>query len=69
MQHAGRWLVRARGAEWGAAIRRYGPVGTARRGARLPRLAGCGWTRYSKVWMPLLGAYLALFIRSIVVQA
>jgi branched-chain amino acid transport system permease protein len=67
MQHAGRWLVRARGAEWGTAIRRYGPV--ALLGAVLGYLV---WPArvdtYSKVWMPLLGAYLALFIRSIVVQ-
>jgi hypothetical protein len=67
MQHAGRWLVRARAAEWGAAIRRYGPV--ALLGAVLGYLV---WPArvdtYSKVWMPLLGAYLALFIRSIVVQ-
>jgi ABC-type branched-subunit amino acid transport system permease subunit len=67
MQHAGRWLRRARGAEWAALIRRVGPWAVL--GAVLGYLI---WPArvdsYSKVWMPLLGAYLALFIRSIVVQ-
>ena len=68
MQHFGRWLVSARAAEWGAVIRRLGPV--ALLGAVIGYLI---WPArvdtYSKIWMPLLGAYLALFIRSIVVQA
>jgi branched-chain amino acid transport system permease protein len=67
MQHLGRWLVHARGAEWSAVARRLGPV--ALLGAILGYLV---WPArvdtYSKVWMPLLGALLALFIRSIVVQ-
>ena len=67
MQHAGRWLVRARAAEWGTLIRRVGPW--ALLGAVLGYLI---WPArvdsYSKFWMPLLGAYLALFIRSIVLQ-
>jgi hypothetical protein len=52
---------------WTASIKRFGP--TALTGYVL------GWIiwpirvdSYSKVWMPLLGAYLALFIRSIIRQ-
>jgi branched-chain amino acid transport system permease protein len=67
MQHLGRWLVRARGAEWAVVLRRLGPV--ALLGAVLGALV---WPvrvdSYSWVWMPLLGAFLALFIRSIVMQ-
>ncbi len=67
MQHFGRWLVRARGAEWAKVGKRLGPVALA--GAVAGYLV---WPArvdtYSKFWMPLLGAGLALFIRSIVVQ-
>jgi branched-chain amino acid transport system permease protein len=66
-QYFGRWLVRARGAEWLAVVKRLGPV------------ALLGWVlgalvwplrvdSYSWFWMPLLGAFLALFIRSIVLR-
>jgi branched-subunit amino acid ABC-type transport system permease component len=67
MQYLGRWLLRARGAEWAKVGKRLGPV--ALLGAVLGYLV---WPArvdtYSKFWMPLLGAALALFIRSIVVQ-
>lgn len=66
-QHFGRWLVRARAAEWAAVGKRLGPV--ALLGAGLGYLV---WPArvdsYSKFWMPLLGAFLALFVRSIVMQ-
>ena len=67
MQYFGRWLLRARGAEWAAVGKRLGPV--ALLGAVLGYLV---WPArvdtYNKFWMPLLGAFLALFIRSIVMQ-
>ncbi len=67
LQYFGRWLLRARAAEWGVVIKRLGPV--ALLGAVVGYLI---WPArvdsYSKVWMPLLGAFLALFIRSIVMQ-
>ena len=67
MQYFGRWLIRARGAEWAAVGKRLGPVALV--GAILGYLV---WPArvdtYSNVWMPLLGAFLALFIRSIVMQ-
>jgi branched-chain amino acid transport system permease protein len=66
-QYFGRWLVRARGAEWLGVIKRLGPV--ALLGAVLGALV---WPvrvdSYSWFWMPLLGAFLALFIRSIVMR-
>ncbi len=67
-QHFGRWLRKARSAEWLAAVRRLGP--TAAIGAAL----GAGiWPlrvdSYSWFWMPLLGAVLAVFIRSSVMQS
>jgi branched-subunit amino acid ABC-type transport system permease component len=66
-QYFGRWLVRARGAEWAAVAKRLGPV--ALLGAVLGALV---WPvrvdSYSWFWMPLLGAFLALFIRSIVMR-
>jgi branched-chain amino acid transport system permease protein len=55
------------GSTWWSAIRRFGPTA----------LAGyvIGWIiwplrvdTYSRIWMPILGAFLALFIRSIVLQ-
>ncbi len=67
MQYFGRWLLRARGAEWAAVGKRLGPV--ALLGAVLGYIV---WPlrvdSYSKIWMPLLGAFLALFIRSIIMQ-
>ena len=66
-QHFGRWLRRARGPEWLAVLRRLGPV--ALLGAVLGALV---WPvrvdSYSWFWMPLLGAGLALFIRSIIMR-
>jgi branched-subunit amino acid ABC-type transport system permease component len=66
-QHFGRWLRVARGAEWAAVGKRLGPV------AIVGAIAGyLVWPArvdtYSKFWMPLLGAFLAMFIRSIVMQ-
>lgn len=67
MQYFGRWLLRARGAEWAAVGKRLGPV--ALLGAVLGYLVWPARVEsYSKFWMPLLGAFLALFIRSIVMQ-
>lgn len=67
LQHFGRWLRRARGAEWAVVGKRLGPF--AALGAVLGALV---WPvrvdTYSWFWMPLLGAFLALFIRSIVTQ-
>jgi ABC-type branched-subunit amino acid transport system permease subunit len=66
LQYFGRWLLRARGPEWLAVAKRLGPI------ALLGFVAGyLIWPArvdtYSKIWMPLLGAFLALFIRSIIV--
>ena len=66
LQYFGRWLLRARGREWLAVAKRLGPI------AILGFVAGyLIWPArvdtYSKFWMPLLGAFLALFIRSIIV--
>lgn len=66
-QHFGRWLRAARGPEWAAAGRRLGPT------AVIGAIAGAlVWPvrvdSYSWVWMPVLGAILALIIRSIVVS-
>jgi branched-chain amino acid transport system permease protein len=67
MQHFGRWLAKARGAEWAAVGKRLGPVMLV--GAVLGALV---WPlrvdTYSWFWMPLLGAFLALFVRSIGMQ-
>jgi branched-chain amino acid transport system permease protein len=67
-QHFGRWLRAARGAQWAAVGRRLGPTAVA--GAVVGIVI---WPlrvdSYSWFWMPLLGAFLALFIRSLVVQA
>ncbi|MEO5901776.1 MAG: ABC transporter permease [Ilumatobacteraceae bacterium] len=67
MQHFGRWLRAARSTEWRAVGKRLGPVALV--GAVLGYLV---WPArvdsYSKFWMPLLGAALALNIRSIVMQ-
>lgn len=67
-QHFGRWLRSARGPEWAAAIKRLGPTFVL--GVVLGLLV---WPvrvdSYSWFWMPLLGGFLALFIRGIVMQA
>lgn len=63
-RYFGAWLLRARGPEWLAVAKRLGPV--ALLGAVLGALV---WPvrveTYSWFWMPLLGAVLALMIRSI----
>ncbi len=66
-QHLGRWLRNARGAEWAAVGKRLGPV------FLVGVVAGyLVWPlrvdSYSKFWMPLLGGFLALFIRGIYKQ-
>jgi branched-chain amino acid transport system permease protein len=62
-RHIGRWLVRARAREWIALAKRVGP--TILVGLVLGYLV---WPArvdtYSKFWMPLLGAYLALLVRA-----
>lgn len=67
MQHFGRWLRNARATEWRAVGRRLTPVALV--GAVLGYLV---WPArvdsYSKFWMPLLGAAIALNIRSIIMQ-
>ncbi|MGH9270497.1 MAG: ABC transporter permease, partial [Ilumatobacteraceae bacterium] len=67
LQYFGRWLIKARATEWAAVGKRLGPV--ALLGAVLGYIV---WPlrvdSYSKIWMPLLGAFLALFIRSIIMQ-
>ena len=67
-QHFGRWLRTARGPEWASAGKRLGPtflVGVV--------LGALVWPirvdSYSWFWMPLLGGFLALFIRGIYKQA
>ncbi|MEY4231097.1 MAG: hypothetical protein RLZZ362_1946 [Actinomycetota bacterium] len=67
-QHFGRWLRNARGPEWASAGKRLGPtflVGVV--------LGALVWPirvdSYSWFWMPLLGGFLALFIRGIYKQA
>ena len=66
-QHFGNWLLRARTAEWAAVGKRLGPVALV--GAGLGYLV---WPArvdtYSTFWMPVLGAFLARFVRSIVMQ-
>ena len=67
MQYFGRWLTRARGAEWLGVLKRLGPVFVL--GVVLGYLV---WPlrvdTYSKFWMPLYGGFLALFLRSIVMR-
>ncbi len=67
MRHAGTWLTTARGPEWASFARRFGPT----------ILVGyvLGWLvwplrvdSYSRLWMPLLGAGLAIMLRSIFLQ-
>ncbi len=64
MRHAGTWLTTARGPEWASFARRFVP--TMVLGAVLGAII---WPlrvdSYSWFWMPLLGAFLALFVRSI----
>jgi branched-chain amino acid transport system permease protein len=66
-QAFGRWLVKARGSEWAALGRRLLP--TAIVGAILGYIV---WPlrvdSYSKFWMPLLGAYIALILRFIFME-
>jgi branched-chain amino acid transport system permease protein len=66
-QHLGRWLRTARGPEWAAVGKRLGPVFLV--GVVVGYLI---WPlrvdTYSKFWMPLLGGFLALFIRGIYQQ-
>jgi branched-chain amino acid transport system permease protein len=63
-QYFGRWLLRARGAEWLGVLKRLGPVFLI--GVVVGYLV---WPlrvdTYSKFWMPLYGGFLALFIRSL----
>jgi branched-chain amino acid transport system permease protein len=67
-QHFGRWLRAARGSEWAAVGKRLGPIFLL--GVVLGILV---WPvrvdSYSWFWMPLLGGFLALFIRGLVMQA
>jgi branched-chain amino acid transport system permease protein len=65
LRYFGSWLRRARGAEWAKVGRRLGPTalvglvfGIVVWPVRVPEA-------YSWFWMPLLGVYLALFIRVI----
>ncbi len=67
MRHAGNWLVKARGHEWLLALRKFGPsfvIGVI--------VGYIIWPlrndSFSKVWMPLLGGLIGLFIRSNVAQ-
>jgi hypothetical protein len=66
-RYLGSWLVRARGSEWAAVGKRLLPWFIP--GVVLGYLI---WPlrvdSYSKIWMPLLGGFLALFIRNIVLQ-
>jgi ABC-type branched-subunit amino acid transport system permease subunit len=63
-RHIGRWLQTARGPEWVGLLKRIGPAIVI--GAILGYVI---WPMrvdtYSKVWMPLLGAYIALWLRFI----
>jgi ABC-type branched-subunit amino acid transport system permease subunit len=67
LQMFGRWLVDARAAEWRRAIVRFGP--TAAAGLVVGYLI---WpasdSRNSVVWMPMLGAAIALLARTIVLR-
>jgi branched-subunit amino acid ABC-type transport system permease component len=66
-RYFGSWLLRARGAEWLAVAKRLGPWFVT--GVVLGYLV---WPlrvdSYSSFWMPLLGGFLALFIRVIFLQ-
>jgi branched-subunit amino acid ABC-type transport system permease component len=67
LRYFGSWLKRARGAEWAGVAKRLGPWFVA--GVVLGYLV---WPlrvdSYSAFWMPLLGGFLALFIRTIFLQ-
>jgi branched-chain amino acid transport system permease protein len=65
VRHVGNWLRTARATEWTALLRRVGPVLVV--GIVVGYLI---WPlrvdSYSKVWMPLLGGYIALLLRALV---
>jgi branched-chain amino acid transport system permease protein len=63
MRYAGTWLVKARGPEWLGALKKFGP--TALLGAVLGYLVWPLRVDTYNWWMVVLGAYLALFVRSI----
>ncbi len=67
MQYFGRWLRKARSSEWAAVGKRLGPWAVA--GLIFGYVV---WplrvSSYSKIWMPLLGAYIVLVLRALVMQ-
>ena len=66
-RHLGNWLRRARATEWSTAGKRFGPTFVI--GVVVGYLVWPLRTEsYSKIWMPLLGGFLGLLVRSIVLQ-